>query len=305
MLEINNISFSYDRIPILKNISFNLENGKNIAIIGESGCGKSTLLKLIYGMYNLNDGEILFENKNIFGPNHNLIPGEDYIKYLAQDFGLMPYISVAENIGKYLSNVDLQKKKIRIKELLDIVEMSEFENTKAQFLSGGQQQRVALAMVIAKKPKILLLDEPFSQIDSFRKNNLRRNLFHYLKRNYISCLIATHDCNDALSFSDETIVLRNGEIVVKNKAKTLFENPENKYIGSLFGEINEIEIERKIILKYSHQLKIVENSKIKVIVKQNYFRGNHYLVEAKYNTKSIFFDSNYEIEINTIVFLDF
>ena len=305
MLEINNISFSYDQIPILKNISFNLENGKNIAIIGESGCGKSTLLKLIYGMYNLNEGEIFFEGNQIFGPKHNLIPGEDYIKYLAQDFGLMPYISVAENIGKYLSNVDLQKKKIRIKELLDIVEMSEFENTKAQFLSGGQQQRVALAMVIAKKPKILLLDEPFSQIDSFRKNNLRRNLFHYLKRNYISCLIATHDCNDALSFSDETIVLRNGEIVVKNKAKTLFENPENKYIGSLFGEINEIEIEGKIILKYSHQLKIVENSEIKVIVKQNYFRGNHYLVEAKYNTKSIFFDSNYEIEINTIVFLDF
>ena len=305
MLEINNISFSYDRIPILKNISFNLENGKNIAIIGESGCGKSTLLKLIYGMYNLNEGEIFFEGNQIFGPKHNLIPGEDYIKYLAQDFGLMPYISVAENVGKYLSNVDLQKKKIRIKELLDIVEMSEFENTKAQFLSGGQQQRVALAMVIAKKPKILLLDEPFSQIDSFRKNNLRRNLFHYLKRNYISCLIATHDCNDALSFSDETIVLRNGEIVVKNKAKTLFENPENKYIGSLFGEINEIEIEGKIILKYSHQLKIVENSEIKVIVKQNYFRGNHYLVEAKYNTKSIFFDSNYEIEINTIVFLDF
>lgn len=305
MLEINNISFSYDQIPTLKNISFNLENGKNISIIGESGCGKSTLLKLIYGLYNLNDGEIIFEKKNIFGPKHNLISGEAYIKYLAQDFGLMPYISVSENIGKFLSNVDFKKKKIRIKELLEIVEMSEFTNTKSQFLSGGQQQRVALAMVIAKKPKILLLDEPFSQIDNFRKNNLRRNLFHFLKRNNISCIIATHDCNDALSFSDETIVMRNGEVIAKNKPKTLFENPKNKYIGSLFGEINEIEIEGKIILKYSHQLKIIENSEIKAIVKQNYFRGNHYLVEAVFNKESIFFDSNYEIEINSIVFLGF
>lgn len=305
MLEIKNISFSYDQIPTLKNISFDVENGKNISIIGESGCGKSTLLKLIYGMYNLNEGKILFDNKPIFGPKRNLIPGEDYIKYLAQDFGLMPYITVAENVGKFLSNVDLLKKKIRIKELLEIVEMSEFENTKAQFLSGGQQQRVALAMVIAKKPKILLLDEPFSQIDSFRKNNLRRNLFHYLKRNNISCLIATHDCNDALSFSDETIVLRNGEIIATNRPKILYENPENKYVGSLFGEINEIEIDGKVILKYSHQLKIVQESIFKVIVKQNYFRGNHYLIEADFNKKSIFFDSNYEIHINSIVFLDF
>ncbi len=305
MLEINNISFSYDQIPTLKNISFNLENGQNIAIIGESGCGKSTLLKIIYGLYDLNEGEILFEKKNIFGPKKNLIPGEDYIKYLAQDFGLMPYISVAENVGKFLSNVDLTKKKIRIKELLEIVEMTEFSNTKAQFLSGGQQQRVALAMVIAKKPKILLLDEPFSQIDSFRKNNLRRNLFNYLKRNNISCLIATHDCNDALSFSDETIVLRNGEIIATNKPKILYENPENKYIGSLFGEINEIEIDGKVFLKYSHQLKIATESDIKVIIKQNYFRGNHYLVEADFNKKTIFFESKYKIEINSNVFLSY
>ncbi len=305
MLEINNISFSYNQIPTLKNINFNVETGQNIAIIGESGCGKSTLLKLIYGLYDLNDGVILFEENQIFGPKNKLIYGEEYIKYLAQDFGLMPYITVAENIGKFLSNSDKNKKQIRINELLEIVEMTEFTNTKAQFLSGGQQQRVALAMVIAKKPKLLLLDEPFSQIDSFRKNNLRRNLFHYLKRNNITCLIATHDCNDALSFSDETIVLRNGEIVAKNNPKILFENPENKYIGSLFGEINEIKINEKIKLIYSHQLKITKNSDLKVIVKKNYFRGNHYLIEATYNDKALFFDSEIEILLNSEVYLNF
>lgn len=305
MLAIKNVSFSYNQIPTLKNINFNVENGQNIAIIGESGCGKSTLLKLIYGLYDLNDGAIIFEGNQVLGPKNKLIAGEENIKYLAQDFGLMPYITVAENVGKFLSNSDKNKKQIRINELLEIVEMTEFSNTKAQFLSGGQQQRVALAMVIAKKPKLLLLDEPFSQIDSFRKNNLRRNLFHYLKRNNITCIIATHDCNDALSFSDETIVLRNGEIVAKNNSKTLFQNPENKYIGSLFGDINEIEINGKIKLIYSHQLKITKNSDLKVIVKKNYFRGNHYLIEATYNDKALFFDSEIEILLNSEIYLNF
>ena len=303
MLEIKNISFSYDQIPTLKNISFNAEKGNNIAVIGESGCGKSTLLKLIYGLYDLNEGSISFDENQIFGPKRNLIAGEDYIKYLAQDFGLMPYITVAENVGKFLSNADKEKKNIRVKELLDIVEMSGFENTKALYLSGGQQQRVALAMVIAKKPQVLLLDEPFSQIDSFRKNNLRRNLFNYLKRNKITCLIATHDCNDALAFSDETIVLRNGEIIAKNKPQELFENPENKYVGSLFGEINEIEIDNKVCLIYSHQFEIVEHSNIKVFVKKYFFKGTHYLILSDFNGQIIFFESVFPIQINTFVFL--
>ncbi len=305
MLEINNISFSYNQTPTLTDINFNVKSGQNIAIIGESGCGKSTLLKLIYGMYDLNYGTISLNNKLILGPKYNLISGDENIKYLAQDFGLMPYITVAENVGKFLSNVDIEKKNIRIKELLEIVEMSEFANTKAQFLSGGQQQRIALAMVIAKKPKVLLLDEPFSQIDSFRKNNLRRNLFNYLKRNKITCLIATHDCNDALAFSDETIVLRNGEVIAKNNPKYLFENPENKYIGSLFGEINEIKVGSQTHLIYSHQLKIVTISTIKVKVKKCYYKGRHYLIESEFNSQIIYFESNENLEINSTHFLSF
>ncbi|MBC7643028.1 MAG: ABC transporter ATP-binding protein [Flavobacterium sp.] len=303
MLEINNISFSYNQNSTLKDISFNVKKGENIAIIRESGCGKSTLLKLIYGLYDLDRGEILFEKKTILGPKFNLIAGENYIKYLAQDFGLMPYITVAENVGKYLSNTNKKLKSDRINELLIMVEMSHFADIKAQYLSGGQQQRVAIAMVLANEPKILLLDEPFSQIDSFRKNNLRRNLFNYLKDKEIICLIATHDANDALSFSDQTIVLRNGEIVAKNHPKIMFENPKSKYIGSLFGEINEIVINGKLHLIYSHQLEIVTKSDIKVVAKQNYFRGDHYLIEVSYDIQILYFDSEFEIKTGTILFL--
>jgi ABC-type nitrate/sulfonate/bicarbonate transport system ATPase subunit len=130
------------------------------------------------------------------------------MKYLAQDFDLMPLTTAAENVGSFLSNVYKDEKDRRILELLQIVEMEDFANTKVQYLSGGQQQRVALAKVLALEPEVLLLDEPFSHIDNFRKNALRRNLFAYLKNKGITVIVATHDSTDALSFADETIVLK-------------------------------------------------------------------------------------------------
>ena len=164
-----------------------------MAIIGESGCGKSTLLKLIYGLYDCDKGVLSWKSEPILGPKFHLIPGMPYMKYLAQDFDLMPFISVAENVGKYLSNFFPEEKQARIAELLEIVEMTNYANTKAKFLSGGQMQRVALAKVLALEPEVLLLDEPFSHIDNFRKNSLRRKLFAYLKQKNITCIVATHD----------------------------------------------------------------------------------------------------------------
>jgi ABC-type Fe3+/spermidine/putrescine transport system ATPase subunit len=187
-----------------------------------------------------------------------------------------------------------------------MVEMTDFAKVKAKYLSGGQQQRVALARVLALEPEILLLDEPFSQIDSFRKNALRRNLFHYLKAKGITCIIATHDSTDALSFSDETIVMQNGKVIARNTPKALFENPSNKYIASLFGEVNELksslltleESDDKTILVYPYQLKVVDNGPLKVIVKQSYFKGSRYLVKAVFDRKVVFFEHDSELEPN-------
>jgi ABC-type Fe3+/spermidine/putrescine transport system ATPase subunit len=311
MLEIKNISFTYIENPVIKNVSFEIAKGQNIAVIGESGCGKSTLLKLIYGLYDLDEGEITYNNNHILGPKKNLIPGEDYIKYLAQDFDLMPYISVEENVGKFLSNIYKEKKKARVQELLEMVEMTEFAKVKAKYLSGGQQQRVALARVLALEPEIILLDEPFSQIDSFRKNALRRNLFSYLKQKGITCIIATHDSTDALSFSDETIVVRNGNVIAKGNSKALYENPTNKYVASLFGEVNELKLSQLIelngddeaLLLYPHQLKVVDNGMLQVIVKQCYFKGSHYLIKAAFERRAIFFEHDSELELNLEVTL--
>lgn len=311
MLELKNISFTYIDNVVIEDVSFVIKKGENIAIIGESGCGKSTLLKLIYGLYDLDKGVISYKDKIILGPKYNLIPGEDYIKYLAQDFDLMPYISVEENVGKFLSNIYRDKKKARVQELLEMVEMTEFAKVKAKYLSGGQQQRVALARVLALEPEILLLDEPFSQIDTFRKNALRRNLFRYLKEKQITCIIATHDSTDALSFSDETIVMKNGKVLAKNAPKELFENPSDRYVASLFGEINELKLsqlndveqEDKTILVYPHQLKANENGVLKVIVKQSYFKGTHYLIESVFENTVLFFENASDVEPETKISL--
>lgn len=304
MLELKNISFGFYDAPILKNLSFGVLDGQNIAIIGESGSGKSTLLKLIYGLYDLDSGSICYNEKPILGPKYNLIPGEDYIKYLAQDFDLMPYITVEENVGKFLSNIYRDQKKARIEELLEMVEMTDFAKVKAKFLSGGQQQRVALAKVLALEPKILLLDEPFSQIDHFRKNNLQRKVYQYLKGKEISCIVATHDNADALAFSDEIIVLKKGEIIAKNNPEKLFKNPESKEIASLFGDVNELEWQNKIHLVYPFQLKKVEKGKWFGTVNKTYFKGSHYLIELENHQQTIFFTHFKDLEIGSQVHLD-
>lgn len=296
MLKITNASFSYAKKETLKNISFSLEKGKNLALIGESGCGKSTLLKLIYGLHDLNEGEIKWNDNLVTGPKFNLVPGMTYIKFLAQDFDLMPYITVAENVGKYLSNFFPEQKKERITELLDVVEMTDFASTKAKFLSGGQMQRVALAKVLALEPELLLLDEPFSHIDSFLKNSLRRKIFKYLKEKQITCIVATHDTNDVLSFSDEVLILKEGILHDKGNTHEIYNFPNSFYAASLFGDVNEIKWEDNSLLVYPHQLEISSDSNFEVEVIRSYFKGKNYLIESNFKGQTIFFESKHPIE---------
>lgn len=312
MLQVKKVSFAYDNEPVLKNINFSLKKGENLSLIGASGCGKSTLLQLIYGLFHT-DGKITWKEKELLGPKFNLVPGEPFIKYLAQDFDLMPPLTVAENVGKYLSNLYPIKKKRRINELLQVVEIQDLANQKAKHLSGGQQQRVALARALANEPELLLLDEPFSHIDHFRKNNLRRKLFKYLKERNITCIVATHDSTDALSFADKTIVMKDGRIHAMASPKSLYNNPPNKYVASLFGDVNELMLKsidlsstaRKKVLIYPHEISIDPNSSIRAKVERSYFKGDIFLVEAKLDKSPIFFENPSKIETGKEVGLAF
>jgi ABC-type sulfate/molybdate transport systems ATPase subunit len=260
-------------------------------------------------MYDLDAGEITYKGKAITGPKYNLVPGMPFMKYLAQDFDLMLYTTAAENVGSFLSNFYPEEKKRRVAELLQIVEMEEFADVKVKFLSGGQQQRIALAKVLALEPEVLLLDEPFGHIDNFRKNALRRNLFAYLKQKGVSCIIATHDSTDALSFADETIVIKKGVLVDKGPSKEIYYKAKDKYTASLFGEVNEIKLELltltqnkdETILLYPHQLKMSEGGPLRVIVKQCYFKGSRYLIKAALGRQAVFFEHYKELTIDSEV----
>ena len=304
MLKVDITDFGYTEKTVLKNLDFTVEKGKHISILGESGCGKSTLLKIIYGLLHVENGTIFWDDNELLGPNFNLVPGEPFIKYLAQDFDLMPYISVADNIGKHLSRRFMQQREERINELLEVVDMTAFADVHVKLLSGGQKQRVALARAIAKEPELLLLDEPFSHIDNFRRNALRRNLFTYLKKENITCITATHDSEEALSFSDEIKMMREGQFIQTATPEALFENPKNTYVASFFGDVNTLELDGEKHLIMPHQLQVSqEETQIKASVLKSYFKGSHYLVEAEAQGQKIYFNTAETLENDTAVYL--
>lgn len=303
MLKVENLSFTYTNKStdpiVLNNIDFTISKGEHVSIIGESGSGKSTLLKLIYGEYDLTEGHIFWKDIEILGPKYNLVVGYDFMKYVAQEFDLMPFITVEENIGKYLSNFFPKEKKARVQELLEVVELTPFAKTKVKTLSGGQKQRVALARALAKQPEIILLDEPFSHIDNFQKQSLRRSLFNYLKEKNISCVVATHDSEDVLAFADRMIVLHDSRVIANQSPQELYKNPRMPLIASFFGEFNLINDQ----VIYAHQLQVVEKSDLRVEVNRNYFKGHYYLVESHTDDDIIFFENKHELEINQEVYL--
>lgn len=305
MLQVNNISFSYDgNKSVLDNINFSLQKGEHLCIMGESGCGKSTLLKAVYGLLDLDKGSIFWNDIEVLGPAHHLVPGMEFFKYVAQDFDLMPFTSVSENIKKFLSRFYPEEAEKRTQELLEVIEMTAFANEKVKNLSGGQQQRVAIARALAKEPELILLDEPFSQIDNFKKNSLRRKLFAYLKEKNIACIVATHDGNDALSFADKMIVIQNHKLIANDTPQNLYQSLNIKYVATLFNDVNEITINGKTILCYPHQLKVVESSELKAIVKNSYYKGSYWLIEAEFENQKVFFNHTFELERNQLCFIN-
>lgn len=306
MLEINNISFSYGKQnPTLNNISFSLKPGEHLSVMGESGCGKSTLLKVIYGLLDVEKGTLFWKDHQILGPEYHLVPGMEFFKYVPQNFDLMPFTTVAENISKFLSRFFPEEAKQRTQELLEVIEMEEFADVKVKTLSGGQQQRVAIARALAKEPELLLLDEPFSQIDNFKKNSLRRKLFQYLKDKNIACIVATHDGSDALSFSDQLIVIKDHSILAEGKPDELYQFPSNIYVAALFDDVNEITINGEPKLVYPHQISVTETSPMKATVKKNYFKGSYWLIEVVSDGKQLFLSNSSPLNIDSEIALSF
>ncbi len=314
MLDIHIKSFSYQGkldIPVLQDVSISLFAGEHLAVLGESGCGKSTLLHLVYGLLSLKDGAIHYNNNQLLGPAHNLIPGEPFMKMVSQELDIMPFISVAENIASHLDRNNPIKDKERVEELLDVVQLQPYKNTKAKNLSGGQKQRVAIAKALAQKPEVLLLDEPFSSIDSFLKNNLRRSIFNYTRSQNITCIIATHDSEGAMSFTDRMMLLKEGRVVRLDSPKAIYNSLEDKYQGGFFGAVSVIDHAllpsgennthsipaSKSHIVLPHQLRISEEKTVfHVKIINSYYKGSYYLIHALHANEAVYFNHSCPLE---------
>ncbi len=287
LLEIKNLHFSYTKDKrLFENLNLRLEPGRTVALAGESGCGKSTLLNLIYGLTDWDQGEIWFKGKKLLGPKGNIVPGEKEMKMVAQNYDLMPYSTVHDNVGKFLSNINLKAKKEKVLELLDVVGLSEYADVKPQFLSGGQQQRVAIARSLSVVPNLLLLDEPFSNLDYSRKIELRSKLFSYVERHGISLIISTHEIEEVMPWLDRLVILQDGRLIQNDSPEETYKKPYNEYVARLLGEVNSLTAMQKSALHaprdfcFPHQL-LLSSSGIPALVLESRFAGSHYWNKLK------------------------
>ena len=293
LLEINNLFFSHNKEkPLFQNLNLRFEANKIIALAGESGCGKSTLLSLVYGLLDWESGEIVFNGTKLLGPKGNLVPGEAEMKFVAQNFDLMPYATVAENVGKFISNINLAKKRETVMELLEVVGLQEFADILPKYLSGGQQQRVAIARALSVMPKLLILDEPFSNLDFPRKIELRERLFRYVKEHQISLVISTHELQDIMPWLDQIVILQNGRLIQNDSPEETYKNPYNSYVAKLFGEVNifseteAVDFQLSKFFYYPKGIMISENG-IEAEVLESRFAGNYYWNKIKAKNKEL------------------
>jgi len=303
MLALEHIAFSYGSKPILKNINLTLKQGTVAAVIGESGCGKSTLLDLVYGLLQEKQGNISFNGEQLLGADSHLVPGHEMMKYVPQEFDLMPFTTVFENVGEHVS-LQNDDRKSSITEVLAIVGMLDFKDRKVKTLSGGQKQRVAIAKALAQQPKVLLMDEPFSHIDNFRKNELRRNLFAYFKKQQMTCIMATHDKDDVLAFTDRTIIMQDGYIIDDRATSAVYKKPKTIYGASLFDDVNVIPTglfgNKKELLCYPHDL-CINPKGIVMKVTACYFTGNGYLLIVQHNNDLFYVKHDVTVKPETVV----
>lgn len=275
MLLLKGVSHFFGSEQVLQNISFELKKGEILGVIGESGSGKSTLLRLIYGEYPIKHGEMYWKNRPWRGLADKLVPGGENMYLLSQNFDLQSFSTVAENVGKPISNQNQIAKEKRVKHLLKKVGLFHKKNAKVEELSGGQQQRVALARGLASSPELLLMDEPFSHVDEFLRFRLRYQLFTYIRKEQITTIISSHDIQDILPFCDKVMVLKKGKMVQIGSTERIYHNPKNNYVASLFGGFF-LSSHKKYVYPYHFELS--EKGEISGSVLDCLFCGHSYLI---------------------------
>jgi len=237
-LSINGLSLRYgnEDVAVLDKASLQLQEGEIACLLGASGCGKTSLLRSIAGFETPSEGKISLANKTLFDQQFNMPIEQREIGMVFQDYALFPHLSVAKNICFGLKNYSKAEQQNIVDETLALLDLSEHKAKYPHQLSGGQQQRVAIGRAIACKPKLLLLDEPLSNLDVHLRERLAHDLRDLLKSQGITALMVTHDQQEAFAFADKIGVMHQGRIEQWARAEKIYHQPETAYVASFIGE---------------------------------------------------------------------
>ena len=271
-LKLVNLTKLFDEENGVKNVNIDVEEGEFVTILGPSGCGKTTTLNLIGGFLEAVSGQILLEGVNIL----SLPPEKRPVSTVFQSYALFPHMNVVENVSYGIRFYRKEKKKKALEiaqEYIDIVGLTGYEQYKVGNLSGGQQQRVALARSMATNPKILLLDEPLSNLDASLRMKMRGELKELQKKLNITMIFVTHDQSEALSLSDKIVVMDKGKVVQIGSPTEVYFSPTNEYIASFIGKSNLIHMDGEKFMVRPEDIRMSINPQGEYTIEEKIFMG--------------------------------
>jgi iron(III) transport system ATP-binding protein len=235
VLELDEVSKSYGPERVIQELSLSVYEGELLTLLGPSGCGKTTTLRLIAGLERPNGGEVALNDTTVSGPDRFVEPEDRGVGVVFQEFALFPHLTAAENVAFGIEDWDAGAREERVEELLDLVGLEAQRDSYPDELSGGQQQRVALARSLAPEPEVLLLDEPFSNLDVDLRVRMREEVRRILKETGVTAVSVTHDQEEALSISDRVAVVNDGRIEQVGAPEQVFQQPESRFVAGFLG----------------------------------------------------------------------
>ncbi|TLU67122.1 ABC transporter ATP-binding protein [Thalassotalea litorea] len=266
VLAIHQLQVSYQQQSVLQGVDLNVRESEIVCLLGASGCGKTTLLKAIAGLVSTDSGDIVINQQCVNSDNRQIAPEQRNLGMLFQEYALFPHLNVGENIAYGLRKLSKDARKERVLKMLTLVQLPDIIDKYPHQLSGGQQQRVALARALAYQPNMLLLDEPFSNIDSKVKFELIRQIRDIIKRSGVAAIFVSHSKDEAFAFADTIALMDNGKIQQTGSPKTLYQKPNSPFVARFMGSLNEIQLchlgkENRIWLQQAlHLVKAVDQN---------------------------------------------
>ena len=287
--------------PLIRNLNFSVNKGEIVSFIGESGSGKTTFLKCLAGLEKINSGSIELNGKILNDNSIFVSTNLRKIGFVFQDYPLFPHINVLENI-----TINLEKSFFsKLDYILQLTNLKDLCERFPDQLSGGEQQRVCLARALVREPDLLLLDEPFSNLDSSIKFTIQQEIHKIIKQTKTTTILVTHDIKDTFNIYDKILIFKAGILQQYDNPVNMYCNPVNCYCAKILGELNQVSINGKTYFIRPEKIKLTETSKFKAKVEKSLFAGKEYKITANVAGESWSFFNEDSIDIDKNIYLNF